>query len=135
MLNLSKYTVLSRYGERPYGCVAITWITNSSCVPLLPSPLPKSLCAPSFQLQWRSFGQSRCWLRQVPTDTCAATAKSRARCSAGAGAGSSAVAGAETLHRGSATCLPQSLLVSCCCGGGSTWAGDMSCFNCCLRSK
>lgn len=58
MLNLSKYTVLSRYGERPYGCVAITWITNSSCVPLLPSPLPKSLCAPPFQLQWRSFGQS-----------------------------------------------------------------------------
>lgn len=87
MLNLSKYTVLSRYGERPYGCVAITWITNSSCVPLLPSPLPRSLCAPPFQLQWRSFGQSRCWLRQVPTDTCAATAKSRARCSAGAGQG------------------------------------------------
>lgn len=28
-----------------------------------------------------------------------------------------------------------SFVVSCCCGGGSTWAGDMSCFNCCLRSK
>lgn len=50
MLNLSKYTFLSPYGERPYGSVAITWMINSSCVPPLPS-LPRSLCAPLFQLQ------------------------------------------------------------------------------------